>query len=124
MTTTQKKAAPGEYLCETLEIIDLPPFEGEHGKDAECICEYLRHLVETHQPHGKDALLLKIPSACELSSFFQCSEMMLLKILSQLAGQAYDYRVHGIDGPIFLKDPLLRRPHARKHHLDWSHTMF
>lgn len=72
------------------------------------IAAYLRRLLQVHQ----DATVadVQIPSLLELADIFDCCELDLFEALNELKQQAYRYEMNGLDCPIRLSDPLLRKP--------------
>lgn len=73
------------------------------------IGSYFRRLLEKYQA-SRVVAYLQLPSILELAEFFHCCEMDVFDALHELKQQAYSYEIHGIDSPIRLSDPLLRKP--------------
>jgi hypothetical protein len=69
------------------------------------VAQYFRQLLEKHPIRT----YLKLPSIMELSGLFHCGEMDIYDALYQLKQEFYNYEMHGVDGPILLQDPLIRK---------------
>ncbi|MBY0403528.1 MAG: hypothetical protein K2X66_06485 [Cyanobacteria bacterium] len=123
-TFLNKEKAP----YKTLHLEDLPPFHTEEdGAITSQIESYLRKLLDTHTPFQGNPPFLLIPSACDLSSFFHCSELHVFEALQEMGKQVYDYEIRGLDGPICMRDPIGRRSHPKTdpdRHVPWSYMIF
>jgi hypothetical protein len=94
----------------TIDLAHMPPFGAAFNQDAQRqVVNYLASLVKTQNNLFKPAPMVQIPSACELSGFFQCSELHVFEALRDLANQGFEYEIRGLDGPICLRDPLARK---------------
>lgn len=97
------------------EIKNLPPVRlHEWSTVPEQINIYLRKLLENHQQPNRISSL-QLPSILDLAVFFHCCELDVFEALQVLKKQAYNYEVHGIDSPIFISDPLCRKPRNLKY---------
>ena len=81
----------------------------EWAAASEQIVGYFRQLLVEQAVHHQSALTLQLPSILELARFFDCCEMDVFDALYALKQHAYHYHMYGIDGPVFLSDPLDRR---------------
>jgi hypothetical protein len=103
---------------------ELPKFKmHEWNTTSSQIAAYLRHVLERYQV-SDHIESLELPSILDLSIHFGCCEMDLFDALFELKKQAYRYEINGIDHPIRITDPLLRKPSNYKRWKVLSNTIF
>jgi hypothetical protein len=91
----------------------LPVFRLEAGPDPVLqIAAYLREVLAQTQPSQdpQQAPMLLLPDVLTLGGFFHSSSREVLQALHELWAEGYDFVLKGLDGPLFLFDPLGRHP--------------
>lgn len=104
--TTQILPPPTEAMFPTQP--DLPPFECSDSSNIMIeIANYLKKMMHKLPFTGK-ASHLTFPSASRLAEALHCSEIHIYDALQLLADEYYEFEIHGLDGQIYIRDPLKR----------------
>lgn len=98
----------GKHESTVMDIRSPPAWK--LNEKANVSLQIAAHLKKTLDMFGTGSpIVLKLPSAMELSYFYHRSILDVLDGLFALKAQHYDYIMNGLDDVIILEDPLARK---------------